>query len=50
MKKQVGGSMAVLARQPIESLIPTDRILDFGITDSVYRTVYFRKSGLVDRP
>jgi hypothetical protein len=41
-------SMAVLARQPHESLIPTDRILDFGITDSVYHTVYFRQKQTVE--
>lgn len=41
-------SMAVLARTPAEALIPTDRILDFGVTDTVYHTVYFRQKETVD--
>lgn len=40
-------SMAVLARTPQQSLIPTERILDFGVTDTVYHTVYFRQKETV---
>jgi len=41
-------SMAVLARHPEETLIPANKILDFGITDTVYHTVYFRQKQTVD--
>jgi pimeloyl-ACP methyl ester carboxylesterase len=41
-------SMAVLARTPQEVLIPANRILDFGRTDAVYHTVYFRQPQMTD--
>lgn len=41
-------SMAVLSRQPKECLIPAERILDFGQTDKVYHTVYFRQRPTVE--
>jgi hypothetical protein len=41
-------SMAVLARKPEENLIPPERILDFGVTDKVHHTVYFRQKETVE--
>ncbi len=40
-------SMAVLAREPKQALIPADHICDFGVTDTVYHTVYFRQKETV---
>jgi pimeloyl-ACP methyl ester carboxylesterase len=41
-------SMTVLARTPEPLEIPQTRLLDFGITDSVHHTVYFRQKETMD--
>ena len=41
-------SMAVLARKPAEALIPVADILDFGVTNEVFHTTYFRQKDTVE--